>query len=56
MRFIGAIACAIIVLDCLGKAMGDGTDKVFSPNFIWVWWFFAFCWVLSLFNFLLADD
>jgi hypothetical protein len=47
MRFVAAIACALVAMDCAGKAAGAVPQELFSPQHLWVWWIAAGAWALN---------
>jgi hypothetical protein len=47
MRFVAAVACALVAMDCAGKAMGSVPQELVSPQHIWVWWIVAALWALN---------
>jgi hypothetical protein len=36
---IPSIACLLVALDCVRKALGVDPQTIFSVDFIWLWWF-----------------
>lgn len=47
IRWAGAVACVYVAVDCAQKAMGNVGQNLFSESAMWVWWIFAFAWVVT---------
>ena len=45
-RFVGALACGLVALNCVGKAIGAVPDNLFADGLQWIWWPVAATWVL----------
>ena len=46
-KFVSILACFLVCLDCIQKAIGNEPQSLLSTEFVWVWWFAAFGWALS---------
>lgn len=54
MRLMGCIACGSMAIDCAMRAQGITPQTMLGPDYIWLWWVFAFCWCTSAIRFLIG--
>lgn len=45
-RSMGCLGCACTALDCIGKAIGEVHQDLFSPQGLWAWWIIAAIWII----------
>jgi hypothetical protein len=47
MRYLAALACALVTLDCASKAVGASPQELLNPDHIWAWWVVAGAWAIN---------
>jgi hypothetical protein len=44
MRFTAGIACFLCACGCIERATGEIPSKLFTHDYVWVWWVVAVWW------------